>query len=335
MNKINRLIKFLIIFFLFSFAVLNKTYAQSTLPLVVMPARQEIEVKPGEKSYVTVSFYNQSDQPISGFFKVADFIVEDSNGSPRLIENLDETNPRFSASSWLKLTYDRATLPANNKVSLQGEIDVPLSARPGGRYVAIFFEHSTSPEKNQNQLYQAGMGTSSRIASLLYIKVAGPTTEKAIVSRFFTPYFLEYGPIKIQTQILNRGDYHIAPKGIITMKDVFGKIVDQGALKEKNIFPDMVRNYENELGKKWMIGKYHITLSAYYGEKGQVLDGVVDVWVFPWRAALVVALTIIILIILISNLYKNFVKKEIDLETQLKKEQEEIEKLKEQLRKKN
>ncbi len=334
MKKINKFLKIFIIFILFSL-VIKQVSAQSTLPLVVMPARQEIEVKPGEKAYITISFYNQSNEPISGFFKTADFIVQDANGTPRLIENLDEAPIRFSASSWIKLNYEKATLPANNKVSLQGEIDVPSSARPGGRYVAVFFEHETQPEKNKTQNYQAGLGTSSRIASLLYLKVAGSISEKAILTRFYSPSFLEFGPIKVETQILNRGDYHIAPKGVITLKDVFGNIVDQNSLKEKNIFPDMVRNYENELGKKWMIGKYTLEILANYGEKGQIIDGKIYVWVFPWRVALVIGLTIIILILLISNLYKNFVKKEIDLEAQLKKEQEEIEKLKEQLRKKN
>ncbi|MCS6956305.1 MAG: hypothetical protein NZM02_00455 [Patescibacteria group bacterium] len=335
MKKTNILKIIFIVFFVFGL-LLKKTSAQAVIPLVVMPSRQEIEVSPGEKKYLTINFYNQSSEPISGFFKVADFIVQDKDGTPRLIENTEEAPARFSASSWFKLMYDRATLPANNKVSLQAEINIPLSVRPGGKYAAIFFEYSPKNINNKSeQNYQAGLGTSSRIASLVYIKVKGPITEKALISRFFAPKFQEYGPIKIETQILNRGDYHITPKGIITLKNLLNKEVDKSNLKEKNIFPDMVRNYENELGKKWMIGKYKANIIASYGNSGQTLEAVIDIWVFPWKIALVIILTLIILILLISNLYKNFVKKELDLEEELKKEKEEIEKLKSQLRKKD
>lgn len=331
MKKI--IIKITIIFIFLNFLTKNLK-AQTSIPLVVMPSRQEIEANPGEKKYITVNFYNQSNEPISGFLKTADFVVEDSNGTPRLIENIDEVSPRFSASSWINLSYDRATLPANEKVSIQGEINIPSSAKPGGRYAAVFFEYNPKNENQKNQNYQAGVGTSSRIASLIYIKVNGPINEKAIISRFFAPKFQEYGPIKIETQILNRGDYHIAPKGIITLKDIFGNIIDQSSLKEKNIFPDMVRNYENILGKKWMIGKYEIFFLGFYGSKGQVLEAKNYIFIFPWRLALIIALTIIIIILLISNFYKNTLKKEKYLEEELEKEKEELEKLKKQLQKK-
>lgn len=323
------------IIFLFFFFLTKNIYSQTlTLPLTVMPSRQEIEANPGEKKYITITFYNQADEPINGFFKTTDFIVEDANGTPRLIENPDDVSPKFSASSWINLSYDKATLPANDKVNLQAEINIPFSAKPGGRYAAIFFEYNPKNENQKKENYQAGIGASSRIVSLVYIKVNGQINEKAIITRFFAPNFQEYGPIKIETQILNRGDYHISPKGIITLKDFFGNIVDQATLKEKNIFPDMIRNYENILGKKWMIGKYEIFFSGFYGSKGQTIEAKKYVWIFPWRLALVITLTVIIIVLLIYNLYKNTLKKEKDLEEELKKEKEEIEKLKKQLQKK-
>jgi hypothetical protein len=307
--------------------------AQSSIPLTVMPARNLIEVEPGEKISLPINFYNQSDDPISGFFKTADFIVDDNQGTPKLIENIEQAPPKFSASNWLSLFYDRATLPAHDKVSLQTTITVPNDARPGGRYVAVFFQQgNTAPgETGANQ--EAGVGTNIRIASLLYIKIKGPITEKALVSRFFTPSFLEYGPITVFTDILNRGDYHITPRGVITLTDLTGGLADQKQLKEKNVFPDSSRGFENELGAKWMLGRYKVSLSASYGETGQALTSSTYVWIFPWRVALVIVLTLIIVILLGSNLYNNFVKKESSLEEEIKKEREEIEKLKQILRK--
>jgi len=313
----------------------GQIFAQSTLPLVVMPARNEIEVSPGEKFSLPISFYNQSDDPVSGFFKKADFIVSDDQGSPRLIENPDDALAKYSASRWANLLYDKATLPAHEKVDLQVEINVPKEAHPGGRYLAIFFQSGDNiPEKTDTDK-EAGSGTALKIASLVYIKVKGPISEKAIVARFFAPIFFEYGPIKVKTDILNRGDYHISPKGVITLTNIFGGTVDQQLIKNQNIFPDALRAYENSLGQKWMLGRYKVNFIGSYGESGQSLEASTYVWVFPWRVATVIILSLIILILFISNFYKNYVKKEETLEQEIAKEKEEIEKLKQQLRKRD
>jgi len=333
-NKIKKTILILLFLTIPYSLIPNPSLAQSSIPLVVMPARNQIEVTPGEKTAVTISFYNQSDDPVSGFFKTADFIVEDSQGTPRFIENAEDAPAKYSASRWLTLPYDRATLPAHDKVMIQTDILVPLDAHAGGRYVAVFFQQGNTLTK-QTASNEAGSGTNLRIASLIYIKVKGAITEKALISRFFTPSFFEYGPIKVTTDILNRVDYHISPRVSLTLANTFGGLVDQKLLKEQNIFPEASRNYVTELGAKWMIGKYKVNLSGSYGEAGQALTAVSYVWVFPWRVALAVILTIIIMIFIANKLYKNIVVKETNLEDELKKEQEEIEKLKTQLRKRN
>lgn len=307
---------------------------QTTLPLTVAPARQQLTVDPGESTAVNVRFYNQSGAPVSGFIRVADFIVDNSEGKPRIIEDVGQVSPKFSGQTWFSLPYDRATIAANDKISFQAKINVPLDVNPGGRYVAVYFEPASSLPEAVNSEKEAGVSVGSRLASLIFIKVNGEALEKAVVSRFFAPNFFEYGPVKVDTQILNRGDYHIRPRGVITLSNVFGAPVDQSNLKEENIFPDVVRNYENNLGKKWMLGKYKLNLTASYGEKGQVLERFVYVWVFPWRVALAVILTIVVMIIIANKLYKNIVVKETTLEEELKREKDEIEKLKSQLRKK-
>ena len=59
-----------------------------------------------------------------------------------------------------------------------------------------------------------------------------------------------------------------------------------------------------------MMGQYKITLNALYGEKAQVMEKSVSVWVFPWRVAIVVILTLIILGIIGRAIYKNIILKE-------------------------
>jgi hypothetical protein len=188
-------------------------------------------------------------------------------------------------------------------VTIQAQISVPKNANPGGKYVAIYFQAQpaqfpipTSPQ------YEAGSGISPRLASLIYIKIKGPIKESAFVTKFQPKQsFFEYGPVEIETEILNRGDYHIAPKGEIILTDIFGKVVDKSLLKETNIFPETVRTFSNNLGKKWMIGKYRALLTATYGEKNTVLTAFSEFWVFPWKVATIIVLTLIIIILLVRH----------------------------------
>src|SRR3989338_3213616 len=61
--------------------------AQQVIPLTASPARQEILVDPSEQQTISVRFLNQGDSPISGIIRVADFIVDNKDGIPRILED--------------------------------------------------------------------------------------------------------------------------------------------------------------------------------------------------------------------------------------------------------
>lgn len=310
-------------------------HAQSSvLPLQVAPARQEITVDPGDTTAVSVRFFNLSDLPASGFVRAADFIVTDNAGTPSILEGVTQTSPRFSASGWVEMPFDRMSIAANDKVSVQAIIKVPANARPGGRYLAIYFE-PTGSLPSAVGVQEAGTRVSQRLAALVYIRVNGPITEKALVSRIFAPTFQEYGPIDVEADVLNKGDYHIAPQGSISLKNMLGGFIDQRKIESANIFPDTVRTFKNTIGKKWMFGKYDVEVQAAYGTTGQVIKRSVSIWVFPWKVALVILLALIIVIVLIRNLYRRLIVKENTLESEIKKDHDEIQKLKEQLDRKS
>lgn len=310
---------------------LYPTHAQNAIPLTVGPARQQISLNPGEEAQFAVKFYNQSEVPLSGFMKVNDFVVEDDKGTPRIIEDTTQASPKFSASTWVTLPFDRMTIAANDRTVVQATIRVPHDARPGGRYVALYFEPTSAVAQ---PISEAGTSIVPRIASLLYVRVQGPISENAYISRLFAQSFSEYGPINVTAQIANKGDYHIRPRGTYTLSNFLGT-VEQVNLKESNIFPDAVRTFSTSVGSKWMIGKYTVNLAVTYGEKLLNTEKTITVWVFPWRAALVVLLSVVILYLIVTSIYKSFILRESSLEEQLADERKEIEKLKEELHKRD
>lgn len=321
---------------LIGFIAVKNIKAQQVLPLTVIPPKQDVLINPGESFTTSVKFLNQGDEPVTGALTVADFIVTDNKGTPVFLDGPQvvgtTTIPaKYSAAKWINIPNDSIVIGAKSNGSVPITIKVPKDAAPGGRYAAILFQPSGnltlgSPTDGQET------PVAIRLASLVYIRVAGPIAESATVKSFTADSFLEYGPVGITTEILNNGDYHITPKGTITLKNMLGGVVAKSDLETKNIFPGTSRSYTNELGSKFMFGKFTANISATYGDLGQTLSSTIVLWILPWKLMLAILLGIIIIVLVVLVWYKKVVKKEAKLVEELKEEKTELEALKEELK---
>ena len=334
-QKLSSSYKFVIILFVVAisfFVYSKKTSAQNVIPLVVAPARQIMEADPGKTASFAVRFYNTGTEPISGTFKVADFIVDNNEGSPNFLEGPTTLSNRYAAAQWVSLSTERGTIPAAGMVIIDGKVRIPSNANPGGKYFAVFFEPTSNVPEATGARNEEAASVSVRVAGLVYLKVAGPITEGADIVSFSAPGFSEYGPVAITTEIKNSGDYHITPKGQVSVKNMFGTEVAKVDVSETNIFPDTSRTIVSELGTKWMVGKFTASFDATYGESGKALTANLNFWVFPWKVATVILLGIIIIILIIIIITNRFTKKEKKLQKELTEEKEELEKLKDALK---
>ncbi|KKS95895.1 MAG: hypothetical protein UV71_C0002G0005 [Microgenomates group bacterium GW2011_GWC1_43_13] len=319
--------------------VASRIHAQESLqvlPLTVVPPKQEVLINPGEKFSTSVKFLNQADSPVTGSLYVLDFVVEDNVGTPMFLDNpqvvgTTQIPAKYSAAKWISIPDDTVTIASKGNISVPITINVPKTAVPGGRYAAVLFQPATNLTMEDSE---SALETpiTVRLASLIYIRVAGPISESATVTKFEGPKFLEYGPASITTQILNQGNYHISPQGDVTLKDIFGRVVAKSKLDARNIFPGTSRVYTNELGQKLMIGKFTTTLNATYGDTGKLLTASFVMWVLPWRIMLAILLALIIIALTGTMWYKRIKKKEEKLVEELKEEKTELEELKEELK---
>ncbi|KXK07702.1 MAG: hypothetical protein UZ21_OP11001000924 [Microgenomates bacterium OLB22] len=83
-----------------------------------------------------------------------------------------------------------------------------------------------------------------------------------------------------------------------------------------------------------MLGRYKIILSGAYGEQGKGLKRETYVWVLPWKIILIILLAIIIGILITRSFFQRNKMKQDMLEEKLSHEEQEIEALKAELRKK-
>jgi hypothetical protein len=297
----------------------NSANAQARIPLVVAPARQTVALDAGKSESLQIKFFNESTSPISGNIKAVDFIVTGNDGSPILLE--DQVN------TWVKLPFERASIASGDVLRVNFKVEVPKNAQPGGKYVAIIFEQ-TGQLSNPTTDNEGATAISPRIVGLLNIRINGPVVEYSFIDKLKVPSFLEFGPVNLSFDILNKGGYHINPKGQVTLTDWTGKEVDRVTIDDKNIFPDTSRTYSTKIGKTWMFGKYAVDITAAYGETGKTLTESKFVWIVPVTVILLVIFTIMILGFAIYLVSQKIKAKQVKLEEKLEEEISDLEALK-------
>jgi len=298
--------------------VLSTARAQARIPLVVAPARQTIAIDAGNSENLQIKFFNESITPVSGNIKAVDFIVTGSDGSPILLE--DQVN------DWVKLPYDRASIASGDVLRVNFKVTVPKDTQPGGRYVAIIFEQTG--QLSQTSETESVSAVSPRIVGLLSIRVNGPIIESAFVDVFKTPKFMEFGKIPVDFTVVNKGGYHINPKGQITLTNWMGKEIERVTIDDKNIFPNASRIYDAKLGQTWMFGRYSVGLTASYGEQGKTLLANSFVWVVPITVVVIIIFSILILILAVYLISRKVKAKQEVLEEKLEEEISDLEAIK-------
>ncbi len=324
MNKIIKIKTIAVMFFVCSLLIINyslliqEVSAQARIPLVVAPARQTVALDAGKSENLQIKFFNESTTAITGTLKAVNFIVKDKDGSPILLEN--------EINDWIILPYNKASIPSGDVLKVNFKVKVPTDTEPGGRYAAIIFEQSG--QLSQTTENETASAVSSRIVGLVSIRVNGPVTESAFVNLFKTPKFQEFGKIPVYFEILNKGGYHINPKGQVTLTNWFGKEVENVTIENVNIFPNAKRIYETKLGSTWMFGKYKVELVANYGETGKTLLAENFVWIIPVTMIAIVIFSILIVILAGYVISKKIKARQEVLEEKLEEEITELESLK-------
>jgi len=267
--------------------------AQGVVKITAIPPRLEINsVNPGQVVAEQLKVRNEGDSQITLEVKVQDFIVNDSDGTP--IPVGEDVSNRWAASLWITVSPQKIALNPGETKTLDLVAVVPEDAHPGGHYAVVFY----SPIENIS-LEQTSSSVAPNVGTLTYFTVAGDISEDARVSKMDINKFQEYGPIKIDTEIINLSDIHLKPQGVIKIYDMLGSLKTTLALEEKNIFPGVSRLYENNWQQKWGLGKYKANLEASYGDQGKLLTATVFFWIVPWRVITIAILVVVLIALLI------------------------------------
>ena len=259
-------------------------------------------IDPGGSAQEIVKVRNVGDKTQTFYPEVFDFKPLNETGTPQFILAKESENYTYSLASWVKISTEGITLKPNESAALNFTINVPKGAEPGGKYAGILF--GTSPPQTSG----TQIAISNKVGALLLVRISGDAKELATLKEFSSPKnFYEYPPVDLVVRVENKGNVHVAPKGNIEIKDIFGRKVAVLPVNEKNgnVLPESIRRFDKDTDAlTWKpggftIGRFSANLLLTYGDSGKQLSASLSFWVIPWKILIVLLLAIIILILLI------------------------------------
>lgn len=268
--------------------------SQSGNGFIISPVRYPRTIEKGKSDVMELTLTNPADVPVTARVFINDFVASDKeDGEPRLI--LDETAapPKNSFKLLVSPIGDIQLKPKEKKV-LSITIAVPEDAKSGGYYGAVRFVPVT-PNSGQGNV-----GLTASLGTIVLIRVPGDLTERLDLLELtagqngHAKSFINRGEVMVITRLKNEGDIHVKPFGKITVKNMFGKVVYEGEFNTSqteddraNILPGSIRKFENNLGKKSLLGRYTIEANLGISQgSGDIVSAKTSFWYLPvWSIA--------------------------------------------------
>ncbi len=273
----------------------------------ISPVLVELNADSGQSYKIKLTLTNISSGSLVLLPEVNDFKAKDESGSPEIIFDTSEDAGSYSMKTWIS-GLPRLVLKSKESRTVEVNVAVPKGAEPGGHYAVARYS-GISPE-----LENTGVALSASVGVLILGRVSGDVNESLAVEQFFVEQggkqrsLLEKTPFMFVERIKNSGSVHLKPTGDVTVKNMFGSKVATLPINDpaKNVLPDSIRRFEQELSGKFMIGRYTAEMSLAYGTAGQVLQSSTSFWVIPYKLIAVCLLALIAIIFIGRIMIKRY-----------------------------
>src|SRR5581483_686132 len=206
-----------------------QTTVENRNDFVVEPAKQEVDLNPGQSATVNISVTSRIKDPVTFDIKSEDIVGSNNPQQPVVLLGGDKSP--YSLKDYLHPEVNQFTLHFGERIQIPVKVDLPKDAAPGGFYGAVIVSNAPSKLNAGSSTAAAQAATIiSRIGSLLFVRVLGPVNQSGRLSDF---RIKEAGPIyqngnlTFQVYFNNDGNIHLVPYGYITVKNMWGATIDQ------------------------------------------------------------------------------------------------------------
>lgn len=263
---------------------LEKSFAQNSAGITLVPATIEEPADPGAVLARSLKVTNESTEEKEYFVYKRNIKGVETGGVPIFAEE-DAERTGYEMSEWIFIESEKVVVPAGATVEIPILITVPENATPGSHFAGVFVSVEAP------RLREIGAGVGYEVASIISIRISGDVIDNARIRSFSTDKLL-YGEknVSFTARIENQGNILIRPRGPLTVRSMFGKsetIMINESLA--GVFPQTTRDLNFSWSSEGLgFGKYEAVLAlSYDGNGGQkTIDSTLVFWVFPTKVML-------------------------------------------------
>jgi len=221
------------------------------------PGKTELWMEPGEK--VTKELYITNRLGKTMDFKIE---IEDFTGSKnpeKTVVLLGEEKGPCSLKDYIKPELLEFTLKHGERMILPVEISIPPDAEPGGLYGAVLVSSYPSKSEAEKEKEKAvpEVRVISRLGTLFFVRVKGEVKESGFLKDIkVDKNFYEKGPISFELLFENKGNVHLVPYGLIEIRNLLGKKIDEIELDPWFAMPDSIRSRKIDWKRGFLLGRY-------------------------------------------------------------------------------
>jgi hypothetical protein len=225
--------------------------AQRSTSITISPLRTEAEVAPG-------------------FIFSGNFTVINSGSDQQTIElsaeTFNVTNQSYDylfkadtpEASWVTFSKSTLVLQKDERTEIRYQVNVPQGAEPGGYYLALFATHSPSTDSS------AGIAPTERVASLLYLGVAGEASRAGKLIQLNSPSVV-FTSTDWSALLQNTGTLHYRSKYTTATYTLFNQQLSSQE-DSRLILPNSVRLIEGSFDKPDWLGIYKVVYAVGLGD---------------------------------------------------------------------
>lgn len=278
------------------FAIPLSANAQtSSRTITVIPPSFELYANPGESISDKIRVRNDSGSETSYSIVVEDFKAVGEEGQVDLIDET-QSNTTFSLAKWVVPEPKNFTLKPGAEIEVFFSINVPKDAEPGGHYCSILVKIG-----GESKVEGGGAAVSSRVGSLVLMRVSGNVKEDASVESFTTDKkYYQSSPVNFSLRVKDNGNNHIRPKGTILITNMFGQKITEIPLNGLNVLPGAIRKMDTNWSFSALLAnRFTATVVATYGQQDKSLSSSTSFYVFPMYLLITCGIIILLIIMII------------------------------------
>lgn len=218
--------------------------------LTISPIRTELSATPGEVTTGKVTVTNNTTTDMLVDMSAEVFGVK----NPAYDYIFD---PNSATTKWMRFEPQTLTLAPGKNKTISYSLNTPLGAEPGGQYIALL-------ASSDSQGSDGALVTRKRVASLLYITVAGDVTRQGSLLSVSLPW-VSTGDTTWSALIQNKGSAHFRTNYDVVVQTVWNSDVMKQS-GDALILPGSIRSVTGTIPHIEVPGIYKVVYVVTLGD---------------------------------------------------------------------